>query len=752
MKRSFESVATKIAARQGVPMDRARAILAAGTRRAGAAARKKNPALNRVRKSVTLGMSYDQPLPMPFREDGMPDWEAPSLGAFVSFVLENGPLKGRVVILKRLPNGMYIIAPDGQVKNPANRDLDKEKMKKEEDSEHEMQEVFDSTKMGKSWRRKNTPVREESDPMKLMFKTGFRRLSKADLPTKPVLDPDKPGSALFRQSIIDEAKSKRDAAPTSGTVRAAGDTRPVTDPGKESEASKEYARTIMSRGGAGPAGPGPRSETQVDAGERAKNLGASRIGPVGVAPKIREDTPDDPAGRVRSALGNDAKIVGGDSKAMMSGRLGTVSAKRKLADGTWEDLGITPASRGNEGEAMARNKDAITYSTGPIGHHLVDRWITKNAKNLGWDISTEDGKGVSPEKVRNLRMTALGMLADSDEQFIISTPNGQRVARVKDHIKRIDPKETAATVRKWVSAIKGYDEGGQVWGTLQRYALGGKDAAVRKFLDKMNVPADMHGHIMRALQNDDRTLRESFAAKSFSLSLTERQARSYQRIRKSLIRFAKANGEGPNEKDLMSFFGLGGTTPPAPAGRAGGRKRSFFDTGGEDPSPSGSGAPKSTGDAWGDVLANLDAKEKMSGGSVRRDGQATAAEIGAPRGDRSRSASVGRGTAAWKKVPSVTERAVRDAEKNNRGAAMRVQRPDGSVAEGTSRQLAAQRRASDKAAQGDAMAKLKQLREENPHLSAAELAEMAMRSKSFAKALQRLFKALPAPRTSRRWR
>ena len=45
----FKAVAGKIAAQKGIPMARAGAILAASTRRAGAAARKANPRLNRVK-------------------------------------------------------------------------------------------------------------------------------------------------------------------------------------------------------------------------------------------------------------------------------------------------------------------------------------------------------------------------------------------------------------------------------------------------------------------------------------------------------------------------------------------------------------------------------------------------------------------------------------------------------------------------------------------------------------------------------
>jgi len=45
----FEAMAVKIAARQGVSMERARGILAAGTRKASSAAKRKNPRLKRVK-------------------------------------------------------------------------------------------------------------------------------------------------------------------------------------------------------------------------------------------------------------------------------------------------------------------------------------------------------------------------------------------------------------------------------------------------------------------------------------------------------------------------------------------------------------------------------------------------------------------------------------------------------------------------------------------------------------------------------
>ena len=45
----FTATAARIAGHEGVSIDRARAMLAAGTRRASASAKRKNPRLNRVR-------------------------------------------------------------------------------------------------------------------------------------------------------------------------------------------------------------------------------------------------------------------------------------------------------------------------------------------------------------------------------------------------------------------------------------------------------------------------------------------------------------------------------------------------------------------------------------------------------------------------------------------------------------------------------------------------------------------------------
>lgn len=45
----FEAVAKKVAAKEGVSMERARAIVAAGARNASAKAKAKNPRLNKVK-------------------------------------------------------------------------------------------------------------------------------------------------------------------------------------------------------------------------------------------------------------------------------------------------------------------------------------------------------------------------------------------------------------------------------------------------------------------------------------------------------------------------------------------------------------------------------------------------------------------------------------------------------------------------------------------------------------------------------
>ena len=92
----------------------------------------------RMQKSMPLGHSYSQPLPMPITSEGMPDWEAPDVGAYVSYAIDKGPLKGRVVVLHRMENGLYSIAEDdSHAKHVANRDLDTSKLEKDEDADVE---------------------------------------------------------------------------------------------------------------------------------------------------------------------------------------------------------------------------------------------------------------------------------------------------------------------------------------------------------------------------------------------------------------------------------------------------------------------------------------------------------------------------------------------------------------------------------------------------------------------------------------
>ena len=92
----------------------------------------------RMQKSMPLGHSYSQPLPMPITSEGMPDWEAPDVGAYVSYAIDKGPLKGRVVVLHRMENGLYSIAEDdSHIKHVANRDLDTSKLEKDEDADVE---------------------------------------------------------------------------------------------------------------------------------------------------------------------------------------------------------------------------------------------------------------------------------------------------------------------------------------------------------------------------------------------------------------------------------------------------------------------------------------------------------------------------------------------------------------------------------------------------------------------------------------
>jgi len=53
--KGFQKNAAAIAQRQGIPIERAQAILASGTRKASPAAKSKNPALKKVKGSAKKG-------------------------------------------------------------------------------------------------------------------------------------------------------------------------------------------------------------------------------------------------------------------------------------------------------------------------------------------------------------------------------------------------------------------------------------------------------------------------------------------------------------------------------------------------------------------------------------------------------------------------------------------------------------------------------------------------------------------------
>lgn len=84
-------------------------------------------------KSVPMGRTYDQPLPMPMLSSGMPDWEGPDLMNYVLMNINNekSSLHGRSVVLQRMANGLYRIATESYTKHPEDRDKDIAKLRKE---------------------------------------------------------------------------------------------------------------------------------------------------------------------------------------------------------------------------------------------------------------------------------------------------------------------------------------------------------------------------------------------------------------------------------------------------------------------------------------------------------------------------------------------------------------------------------------------------------------------------------------------
>lgn len=153
-KAGFDNVAMRISRKRNITFYQAKQELVKTLSAVNAAVEAQVPVMQKtpekyhLAKAVIIGQSYDQPIPMPMLSNGMPDWESPDLDSFVSLVLKNVKgLEGRVVVLKRLANGMYTIAADsGESKHPEDRDKDKSKLKKED--QPEAVENVDATPVG----------------------------------------------------------------------------------------------------------------------------------------------------------------------------------------------------------------------------------------------------------------------------------------------------------------------------------------------------------------------------------------------------------------------------------------------------------------------------------------------------------------------------------------------------------------------------------------------------------------------------
>ena len=136
----FKAVANKISAKEGISQERASAILAASTRRAGKSARKANPRLNRVKKSLSLGDLFETAAMLPRMLNGEHDWDGARKNSFVMIRINNkkSDLDGRHVILERTENGTYRIAkrPDSHNHKCDHGDTKHrmEKLEKDDDS------------------------------------------------------------------------------------------------------------------------------------------------------------------------------------------------------------------------------------------------------------------------------------------------------------------------------------------------------------------------------------------------------------------------------------------------------------------------------------------------------------------------------------------------------------------------------------------------------------------------------------------
>lgn len=142
----FKAVASQIAKKQGISTDRASAILAASTRHAGKSARRANPRLNRVKKSMSLGDLFEAAKMIPRMLHGGYDWDAPKKPSFVMIRIErkHSPVDGRYVVLERREDGKYRIAKKTRDKE---KDVEGKIMEKLEKDSDDLDKGFGTSRL-----------------------------------------------------------------------------------------------------------------------------------------------------------------------------------------------------------------------------------------------------------------------------------------------------------------------------------------------------------------------------------------------------------------------------------------------------------------------------------------------------------------------------------------------------------------------------------------------------------------------------
>ena len=179
-----------------------------------------------MRKSVPMGYSFDNPMPIPFHDDGLPNWDGVPHGCFASLPMDNGPLKGKVVVLHRLQNGMYIISPDGKLSNPQNRDKDKGKLRKER-PEVATDDNYGTEMTEKSLRRMRKGFSEKlRDEFLILAGYKPQQLRKADArETKPTFETLTPESIAKMDRQIKRDNAIREEYKIKGVQARASDAK-----------------------------------------------------------------------------------------------------------------------------------------------------------------------------------------------------------------------------------------------------------------------------------------------------------------------------------------------------------------------------------------------------------------------------------------------------------------------------------------------------------------------------------------------